>query len=134
MALARSWLISKGSDEATKPSEGTGGLCTDVDETKLEWHSSDFNLGDMIIFNALTVHKAYPNITQDTLRLSCDFRYQLANEPLVWDTIRPHMQLHSWENIYSNWKSDTYKYYWHKYSLQVVPGVHPAQVPADSWQ
>jgi hypothetical protein len=115
----------------TKNAEGTGGLCTDIDETKQEWHTGDFHLGDVIVFNALTVHKAYHNTTKETLRLSCDFRYQLANEPLVWDTIRPHMQLHSWETIYANWKADTYKYYWHNYSLQVVPGVHPAQVPPD---
>jgi ectoine hydroxylase-related dioxygenase (phytanoyl-CoA dioxygenase family) len=115
----------------TKNAEGTGGLCTDIDETKLEWHTGDFHLGDVIIFSALTVHKAYHNTTKDTLRLSCDFRYQLAHEPLVWDTIRPHMQLHSWETIYANWKADTYKYYWHSYSLQVVPGVHPAQVSPD---
>src|SRR5574341_202796 len=113
----------------TKNAEGTRGLCTDIDETKQEWHTGDFHLGDAIIFNALTVHKAYHNTTKDTLRLSCDFRYQLADEPLVWDTLRPHMQLHSWETIYANWKADTYKYYWHNYSLQVVPGVHPAQVP-----
>jgi ectoine hydroxylase-related dioxygenase (phytanoyl-CoA dioxygenase family) len=115
----------------TKNAEGTGGLCTDVDETTLEWHAGDFHLGDVIIFPALTLHKAYHNTTKETLRLSCDFRYQLANEPLVWDTIRPHMQLHSWETIYANWKADTYKYYWLNYSLQVVPGVHPAQVPPD---
>jgi hypothetical protein len=41
------------------------------------------------------------------------------------------MQLHSWETIYANWKADTYKYYWLNYSSQVVPGVHPAQVPPD---
>lgn len=116
----------------TKNAEGTGGLCTDVDENKLEWHTGDFHLGDVIIFPALTVHKAYHNTTTDLLRLSCDFRYQLANEPLVWDSLRPHMQLHSWETIYTNWKADTYKYYWHNHSLQVVPGVHPAQVPPDT--
>ena len=114
-----------------KKAEGTGGLCTDVDENKLEWHTSDFNLGDVIVFHALMVHKAYHNTTPETLRLSCDFRYQLAGEPLVWDTIRPHMQMHSWETIYANWKSEVHKYYWHQYALQVVPGVHPEKVPPD---
>ncbi len=116
----------------TKNAEGTGNLSIALGENKLTWHTGDFYLGDVIIFQALTVHKAYHNTMPDLMRLSCDFRYQLANEPLVWDSLRPHMQLHSWETIYANWKADTYKYYWHNHALQVVPGVHPLQVPPDA--
>jgi hypothetical protein len=113
----------------TQEAEGTGGLCTVIDEENQEWHSSDFQLGDMIMFHSLTVHKAWPNVTDELLRVSCDFRYQAAAEQtVVWDTLRPHMQLHSWEDIYSGWSRDDYKYYWHKYSLQIVPGVDPWDV------
>ncbi|MGH7491629.1 MAG: phytanoyl-CoA dioxygenase family protein [bacterium] len=113
----------------TKEAEGTGGLCADVDENRFEWHKGDFLLGDFIMFNSLTIHKAYDNTSKDLLRLSCDFRYQPFSEPLVvWDSFRPHMQHHGWENIYKHWKQKNYQFYWHQYSLQLVPAVHPAQV------
>lgn len=125
--------IARGSHRAgifpTKEAEGTGGLCADVDESKYEWHKGDFSLGDVIMFHSLTVHKAYDNTTADLLRLSCDFRYQPFSAPqVVWDSFRPHMQHHGWENIYKNWKQDSLKFYWHQYALQLLPCVHPAQV------
>ncbi len=127
--------IARGSHQLgifpTKEAEGTGGLCADVDENSFEWHKGDFQMGDFIMFHSLTVHKAYHNTTPDLLRLSCDFRYQPFREPLVvWDSFRPHMQHHGWEIIYKHWKQPTYKFYWHQYSLQLVPSVHPAQVQA----
>jgi len=126
-------IVAKGTHKKgilpTKEAEGTGGLCTVLDEDAQEWVSSDFQLGDVIMFHSLTVHKAYPNVTKEHLRISCDFRYQPLAEPVVvWDTLRPHMQLHSWEDIYSNWSKDDYKYYWHKYQLNVVPGLDPWEV------
>lgn len=113
----------------TKKAEGTGGLCTDVDDNSLEWHASPFAAGDVIVFHSLTIHKAFPNTTTDRLRLSCDFRYQPLTDPtLGWNSLRPHMQLHGWEKIYSGWKRDTYKYYWQKYALHMIPDVHPEKV------
>ncbi len=38
--------------------------------------------GDAILFNCLTVHCALPNMTRDRVRLSVDYRYQPANEPI----------------------------------------------------
>jgi ectoine hydroxylase-related dioxygenase (phytanoyl-CoA dioxygenase family) len=38
--------------------------------------------GDAIFFNCLTVHRALPNVTRDCVRLSVDYRYQPANEPI----------------------------------------------------
>ena len=127
-------IIARGSHHngilPTHEAEGTGGLCSIVDDEAQEWVSSDFHLGDAILFHSLTVHKAYPNTTKETLRLSCDFRYQPVSDPVVvWDTLRPHMQLHSWEDIYSNWERVEYKYYWHQYELHVIPGLNPWQVP-----
>ena len=126
-------VVARGSHKdgilPTHEAEGTGGLCSIVDDQAQEWHTSDFQLGDFIIFHSLTVHKALPNVTKDLLRVSCDFRYQLLAEPVVvWDSLRPHMQLHSWEDIYSNWNNDDCKYYWHQYELHVVPGVNPGEV------
>ena len=39
--------------------------------------------GDAILFNSLTVHRALPNVTRDRVRLSVDYRYQPANEPIL---------------------------------------------------
>jgi ectoine hydroxylase-related dioxygenase (phytanoyl-CoA dioxygenase family) len=38
--------------------------------------------GDAILFNCLTVHRALPNATCDRVRLSVDYRYQPADEPI----------------------------------------------------
>jgi hypothetical protein len=38
--------------------------------------------GDAILFNCLTVHCALPNVTRHHVRLSVDYRYQPANEPI----------------------------------------------------
>jgi ectoine hydroxylase-related dioxygenase (phytanoyl-CoA dioxygenase family) len=38
--------------------------------------------GDTILFNCLTVHCALPNLTRNRVRLSVDYRYQPANEPI----------------------------------------------------
>jgi hypothetical protein len=38
--------------------------------------------GDAIVFNGLTVHRALPNVTRDRVRLSVDYRYQPASEPI----------------------------------------------------
>jgi hypothetical protein len=44
--------------------------------------ASPVSPGDAIVFNCLTVHCALPNLTTDRVRLSVDFRYQAAREPI----------------------------------------------------
>jgi ectoine hydroxylase-related dioxygenase (phytanoyl-CoA dioxygenase family) len=39
--------------------------------------------GDAILFNCLTVHRALPNMTSDRVRISVDYRYQPASEPIT---------------------------------------------------
>lgn len=119
----------KGGILPTQEAEGTGGLCAVVDEEAQEWHAGDFKAGDFIIFHSLMVHKAFHNTSKELLRISCDFRYQLqSDQVVVWDTLRPHMQLHSWEDIYAGWKNDQYKFYWHKFELKVKPTLDPWDV------
>jgi len=38
--------------------------------------------GDAILFHCLTVHRALPNVTPDRVRISVDYRYQPASEPI----------------------------------------------------
>ena len=61
---------------------GAGGLALVEEELKEEmgddfgWVSTDFGLGDAIIFNAHMVHQALPNLTEDRMRISLDNRSQ----------------------------------------------------------
>jgi hypothetical protein len=48
--------------------------------------------GDAILFHSLTVHRALPNITANRVRLSVDYRYQAASEPLTSRLIPPRTE------------------------------------------
>jgi ectoine hydroxylase-related dioxygenase (phytanoyl-CoA dioxygenase family) len=52
---------------------GRGGIAIPDDAP---WCSLDMEAGDVIVFSALTVHRALPNMTADRLRVSVDFRYR----------------------------------------------------------
>ena len=79
---------------------------------ELRWVTTDFAAGDVLIFNSLTVHAALHNVTEFDLRLSVDYRYQLEGEELTEVCLHPHFQRITWEDVYANWKSDRYQYYW----------------------
>lgn len=49
----------------------------------LRWVGTDFNLGDLLLFPALTVHRALHNLDTRRMRLSVDFRYQREGEALT---------------------------------------------------
>jgi ectoine hydroxylase-related dioxygenase (phytanoyl-CoA dioxygenase family) len=54
---------------------GGGGIDVSDDAP---WCSGDLEAGDVIVFSALTVHRALPNVTTDQLRVSVDYRYRPA--------------------------------------------------------
>ena len=43
------------------------------------WHTTDFSIGDALVLTRHTIHRALPNVSEDTLRLSVDFRYGFTN-------------------------------------------------------
>ncbi len=45
-----------------------------------EWQTSEFFMGDVILFGMHTMHASTTNLT-NRFRLSCDVRFQLASEP-----------------------------------------------------
>ena len=47
----------------TKRAEGAGGLGVDTDHLNLTWVSTDYRIGDFLLFQSLAVHKALPNQT-----------------------------------------------------------------------
>jgi ectoine hydroxylase-related dioxygenase (phytanoyl-CoA dioxygenase family) len=61
--------------------EGAGRQGVDVPEEEV-FAASPLAAGDSVLFHSLTVHRALPNRTADRVRLSVDFRYQPASEPV----------------------------------------------------
>src|SRR5207302_4486743 len=82
-----------------QPAFGVG--CMEViDPLSDRWVSGVFELGDVLIFHSLTVHKALPNITQ-YFRVSLDFRYQRASEPIGEHNLTCPVP---WDVIYARWR------------------------------
>ncbi len=103
---------------------GAGGLAVDVDaEEEIEptWYSTDYEAGDTLIFPALTIHRALPNYTDDRLRLSLDNRYQAVGDLIAEQMLVTHGPSGlTWDEVYEDWKSDEYKYFWKDYDNPVV--------------
>lgn len=86
----------------------------------LDWLASDFELGDVIVFHSLTVHRALPN-DSDRMRISADFRYQAEGQPATERCLRPHFEREEWSEIYRNWDREDLKYYWRDKDIPIVP-------------
>ncbi|MBM3265530.1 MAG: phytanoyl-CoA dioxygenase family protein [candidate division Zixibacteria bacterium] len=94
---------------------GAGSLAIDQAELQDEWVSTDYEIGDSLIFHSLTVHQALPNVTEDRLRVSLDNRYQAVAEPIAEHMLQPHLQGHhmlTWDDVYRDWTSTELQYYW----------------------
>jgi ectoine hydroxylase-related dioxygenase (phytanoyl-CoA dioxygenase family) len=108
-----------------KQAYGAGGLGLDTDQYNLAWHNSDFQVGDVLLFLSNTVHKALPNLTQDRLRLSTDYRFTGITHAICETNLRVHFSWQNkeltFENLYKNWKNESLKYYWKKQPIHVVP-------------
>ncbi len=87
----------------------------------LRWVTTDFTLGDVLVFPALTVHASLHNASEFFMRLSVDFRYQLEGEALTDIVLHPHFQRLSWDDVYAGWSSDRYQYYWKDLDYTVAP-------------
>ncbi|MGC1413480.1 MAG: methyltransferase domain-containing protein [Acetobacteraceae bacterium] len=53
------------------------------------WVTGDFEAGDVLIFQDVTVHKALPNRTR-SIRMSFDARYQKLSEPMADMNLMPY--------------------------------------------
>lgn len=108
---------------------GAGSLVVDPtkhDGTGEEWLTTDYQIGDTLIFPALTIHKALPNLTEDRLRVSLDNRYQRVGDPIAEHMLNPHlssMSPLSWDDVYRDWDSEEYQYYWKQYDNPVLPKI-----------
>lgn len=59
----------------------------------MEWHASDFEMGDVLIFHSHTIHRALPNQTEKRLRLSVDNRYQRDGTDIEPGSLGTHYNL-----------------------------------------
>ncbi len=98
---------------------GAGGIEI-KDRLEGRWTSGGFEVGDVLIFHSLLVHKGVPN-RSDRLRMSMDVRFQRVSEPFNFDNANPDGQPLSWEEVYADWRSDALKYYWKRLALTAKP-------------
>lgn len=98
----------------------------DHEELGTQWRTTDYGVGDTLVFPALTVHKALPNLTTDRLRVSLDNRYQRIGDPIAEHMLGPHLNSVrpiTWEEIYAGWTNRKLQYYWQQYHLKVLPRI-----------
>jgi ectoine hydroxylase-related dioxygenase (phytanoyl-CoA dioxygenase family) len=107
---------------------------------ELRWVTTDFEMGDLLLFPSTTVHASLNNET-DSMRLSVDFRFQLEGERLTPPVLEPHFQRLTWDDVYEGWTSTELQYYWRDLSYELVPFEHyevttgpPPEMPdAEVW-
>ncbi len=87
---------------------------------EMSWVSGDFELGDVIAFHSLAIHRALPNET-DRMRLSVDFRFQAEGDAATARCFQPHFERQPWDDIYRNWTREDLKYYWREREVKLVP-------------
>lgn len=99
--------------------QGVGGVQCEIYEDETLWHVSDFEKGDVLIFNSATVHKAEPNTAKTNARLSVDTRFCDYGAPVFSTNLDPHHGWRipdlSWNSIYRSWQSREGQYYWQNY-------------------
>lgn len=103
---------------------GAGNRCAVLPDDMLDqcrWVTTDYDLGDVLLFPSLTVHAAMDNSSRLDMRLSVDYRYQLEGEALTDIVLHPHFQRLTWEEIYAGWKEPGHRYYWHDLDYEEVP-------------
>ena len=105
---------------------GAGMLKIDEDQLSGSWHTTDYEVGDALIFHSLTVHKALPNETDEHIRISLDNRYQSASDVINDRQLQPHLSgggtRWGWDSIYQEWPdNDDLAYYWNDMETRIVP-------------
>lgn len=92
----------------------------------LPWLTTDYDVGDTLIFPALTIHKALPNVTENRLRVSLDNRYQKIGAPTAEHMLTPHLSTVTpleWDEVYDSWSNNAFQYYWKQHDNPVIPKV-----------
>lgn len=118
--------VLKGSHKAgllgVTEAPGAGGLETILCGFDYEWQSTEYEAGDVLTFNSLTVHKAQDNHIPGAIRMSCDFRYQATSDEISLEqgSLLPHGP-YTWEELYEGWERKDLQYYWQNKQFNLVP-------------
>lgn len=101
---------------------GAGGLETILCGLDYEWLTADYEAGDVLTFNSLTVHKSLPNHVPGAIRISCDFRYQALTPEVKLEagSLQPHGP-YRWEELYEGWERTDLQRYWEQARFQFTP-------------
>ena len=114
--------------------EGVGGVQCEIFPEEETWHVSDVEQGGVIIFHSCCVHKAEPNSTKETVRISVDTRFCDYGAPVFTLNMQPHhgwrIDNFDWDSIYAAWQDTDLQYYWRDYpdifdDVRIVPQQAP---------
>jgi len=121
-AMGRVKVLPKSHERGVRPVHGTkgvGGVQCEIYPDETTWHVSDFKAGDVLIFHSCTVHKAEPNTTANTVRISVDTRFCDHGAPVFSTNLEPHHGWRiaglDWPAIYHGWTQSQLQYYWRDY-------------------
>ena len=99
--------------------EGVGGVQCEIYPHETTWHVADCSRGDVLIFHSATVHKAEPNTTAATVRVSVDTRFCDYGAPVFSTNLEPHhgwrIEGLEWDAIYRGWQARELQHYWRDY-------------------
>jgi len=121
-AMGRVKVLPRSHERGVRPVSGTqgvGGVQCEIYPDETTWHVSDFEAGDVLAFHSCTVHKAEPNTTADTVRISVDTRFCDHGAPVFSTNLEPHHGWRiaglDWPAIYAGWQDTRHQYYWRNY-------------------
>ncbi|MEZ5502991.1 MAG: phytanoyl-CoA dioxygenase family protein [Halioglobus sp.] len=120
--MGRLQILPKSHTRGVRPvsaTPGVGGVQCAIYPDETTWHVADVRAGDVVIFNSCTVHRAEPNTTADTVRISVDTRFCDHGAPVFSTNLEPHHGWRiaglDWASIYSGWEDRHLQYYWRDY-------------------
>lgn len=107
-----------------RPATGPGGLTVDISADDERWRYGSYDVGDVLLFRSLTVHSSQPN-NSGRIRLSVDFRYQPAADPISTIALHPHYYptVPDWPTLTRGWTSTSCIAL--PDNLKVIPWVSP---------
>jgi len=121
-AMGRVKVLPKSHERGVRPvfsTQGVGGVQCEIYPDETTWHVSNVEAGDVLIFHSCTVHKAEPNTTTNTVRMSVDTRFCDHGAPVFFTNLDPHHGWRipglDWASIYSGWRRTELQYYWRDY-------------------
>ena len=109
----------KGGVREVFQAQGVGGVQCRIFPGEDVWHVSDVGQGDVIIFHSCCVHKAEPNSSADSVRISVDTRFCDYGAPVFVTNLEPHHGWRidglDWQSIYRGWDDRQLSFYWQDY-------------------